>query len=276
MAHHRRRVAFQALTGRQPHLQLHQVKPRRRFGDGVLDLEPRVHLHEHELRRGVVVEELDRAGVGVPDGLRQPSGGGADLGILLARQRRRWSFLDQLLVPPLHRAVPHPHGPDATVVVGDYLDLDVAGRGQQLLDEHRVVAEGLPGLGLGRPDRPVEILGHVDPPDAAPAPTRRRLDHHGVAEPGGLAVGGLDRAHRSTAPRCDGDADGVGDALGGDLVPGAAHGFGGRADEADAEAFAKLCERGLLGDETPAHPGGVSLRCAAAPAPAGRGRGTSS
>ena len=127
------------------------------------------------------------------------------------------------------------------------------------LDEHRVVAEGLPGLGLGRTERPVEILGHVDPPDAAPAPTRRRLDHHGVAEPGGLAVGGLDRAHRSTAPRCDGDADGVGDALGGDLVPGAAHGFGCRADEADAEALAKLRERGLLGDETPAHPGGVSL-----------------
>ena len=99
---------------------------------------------------GLVVEELDRAGVGATHGLRQPSGRGADLGVLLARERRRRSFLEQLLVPPLHRAVPDPHGPDGAVVVGDDLDLDVAGPGQQPLEEHGVIAEGLPGLGLSR------------------------------------------------------------------------------------------------------------------------------
>ena len=56
----------------------------------------------------------------------------------------------QLLVPPLHRAVPDPHGPDGAVGVRNDLDLDVAGPGHQPLEEHGVIAEGLPGLGLGR------------------------------------------------------------------------------------------------------------------------------
>ena len=41
------------------------------------------------------------------------------------------------------------------------------------------------------------------------------------------------------------------------LSPSRAHGLGARADEGDADPLAELGERGVLGDEPPADPGGV-------------------
>ena len=55
-------------------LLLHQVHAGDHLGDGVLDLEPRVHLHEVEVPV-LVDQELDGAGVGVVDRLREAHGG---------------------------------------------------------------------------------------------------------------------------------------------------------------------------------------------------------
>ena len=108
--------------------------------------------------------------------------------------------------------------------------------------------------------------------DAAPAPTRRRLDHHGVAQPGGLAAAGL---ARRTAPPLHG-ATGTPTAsamrLAAILSPSAR--MASAVGPMKRRRGARRARRTRpLGDEPPARPGGVGLGVAAAPAPAGRGRG---
>ena len=104
---------------------------------------------------------------GVPDRLAQGVG-----------QAGRGRDLDQLLVAPLEAAVPVAEVDDGAAPVAGDLDLDVADRGQQLLDEHALVAEGGPGLG----DRPAVgvfdlVRGRHDP-HAAAAASADRLDQH--------------------------------------------------------------------------------------------------
>ena len=71
---------------------------------GMLDLQPRVELDEVE-RAVRADEELERAGVRVADRAHRALGGGLHLLARLGRQRRRRRLLDQLLVPPLDRAL---------------------------------------------------------------------------------------------------------------------------------------------------------------------------
>ena len=61
----------QLLPRRDPHLEFHQVDARDHLGDGVLDLQTGVHLHEEEFV-GVIGgdDELDRPRTGVVDAAR--------------------------------------------------------------------------------------------------------------------------------------------------------------------------------------------------------------
>src|SRR5207302_218865 len=72
--------------------------------DWMLDLQAGVHLEEVEAPVPVD-EELDRPSVGVADGLRDLDGGDAEPTPQLVVDRRRGRLLDQLLMPPLDRAV---------------------------------------------------------------------------------------------------------------------------------------------------------------------------
>ena len=141
-------------------LQGDEIDTSRALGDGMLDLQPRVHLEEEE---GAVVggEELDGAGARVADRPRRGDGGGeqrlAHPGDALDERRRR--FLDHLLVAALDRALPLAERPHRAVLVGHDLHLDVVPGRQVRLAEHRRVAERRRRLGLGRGDLPIE---HVE------------------------------------------------------------------------------------------------------------------
>src|SRR6266702_5937827 len=50
-------------TARDPDLRLHQVYARRALGDGVLDLDARIHLDEIETAGVCILQKLNRAGV---------------------------------------------------------------------------------------------------------------------------------------------------------------------------------------------------------------------
>ena len=56
----------QRFTRRDSELPLDQIEPRDHFGDRMLDLKTRVHLHEIESAL-LIHQELDRARVGIPD-----------------------------------------------------------------------------------------------------------------------------------------------------------------------------------------------------------------
>src|SRR5260221_10188684 len=131
----------QRLAGRDPQRGGDEVAARHEFGDGMLHLEPRVHLHEAEL--AVLVEQelagpgahvADRACQGqrrcpepIPDGV-------ADT--------RRWSLLEDLLVAPLDRTIALAEVNTVAGRIEQHLDLDMPGPFDQALQDQAVAPEG--------------------------------------------------------------------------------------------------------------------------------------
>ncbi len=238
-------------------LELHEVEPGRHLGHRVLDLEPGVDLHERERARGGVVEELDRPGPAVAGREHQAGGCLTDRSFLVVVEDGRRRLLDHLLVAALQAAVAHADRPGRAGTVGDHLHLDVAGRGDQPLEEHGGVAERGRRLGTRRGEGLGQVLGPVDTADAAAPATRGGLHHERVADRRRVLLGLGDRGHGTTAPRCDRHAGLFGQLLGRDLVADPAHRGCVGPHEGDAQPFAQLHEAGLLGDESPPHPHGV-------------------
>ncbi len=119
----------EGLPGGDAQLRLDEVDVGDFLGDGVLDLDARVHLDEHVLAGALphgVDEELDGAGVDVVQGLGELH--------RVAVQRlpdafvevRRRGDLDDLLVPALDGTVTLEEVHDIALGVGQDLDLDVA------------------------------------------------------------------------------------------------------------------------------------------------------
>ena len=137
---------------------------------GMLDLQPRVHLHEAEAvgpqPLAAVGDELDRAGADIADGPRRLDRGLAHGGAHLRRHAGRRRLLDHLLMPPLERAVALEEMHDIAVPVGEDLDLDVARREHVFLDEHARVAEGA---------QPPRAARSRAPPRTRPRSSTRRM-----------------------------------------------------------------------------------------------------
>src|SRR6185436_7414184 len=97
-------------------------------------------------------------------------------------------LLDELLVPSLDRALALTQREDAALGIAEDLHLDVARRGDDLLEIERAVAERRVGLRRRSCVRLLELLGALDVPHAAAAPACGRLEEHREAElPGGGA-----------------------------------------------------------------------------------------
>jgi hypothetical protein len=128
------------LPRRHLDLLLHEVDARRELRDGMLDLDPRVHLDEEELV--VLEQELERAraaiadlaacvGAALTDPRERPHG-----------EARRGRLLDDLLVAALHRAVALEQVDGVLVLVREHLDLDVPRIAEELLHVDLRIAEG--------------------------------------------------------------------------------------------------------------------------------------
>jgi hypothetical protein len=142
----------QSLAARHPQLPFDQVLAANLLGHRMLDLEPRVHLHEPDAvgakAFGRIGDELDRARADIVDRLGRLDRRLADRGSgrLVHSGRRR--FLDHLLVAALERAVALEQVDDIAVAVAEHLDLDMARPLDIFLDQHPVVAERRSGLPL--------------------------------------------------------------------------------------------------------------------------------
>ena len=161
-AQQRRRIQIEPLAARDPNLPAHEIEAGHHLGDRVLDLQPRVHLEEIEA--AVLVEqELDRAGVGVADRLRDRGGRRRHRRAQRRRDRQRRRLLDDLLVAALNRALALDERQHRAVRVAEQLHFDVARPRQPALEIDRGVAErgarfrsrGADGAGeVGRRRRP--------------------------------------------------------------------------------------------------------------------------
>ena len=129
----------QRRAGRDPDLLDDEIEPGDHLGDGVLDLEARVHFDEIEL--AVLVQELDRADAAIGELAHRVGHGLADAHALVLVQRGRQRLLPELLVAPLQRAVALAEMDGVALAVAQHLDLDMAGMGEIFLEIDGVVAE---------------------------------------------------------------------------------------------------------------------------------------
>ena len=163
---------------------------------------------------------------------------------------RGGAFLDQLLVPPLHRAIALQEVDHVAVVVGDDLHLDVPGMLDVFFEIDFGVAEGGLGLGLGLLDGGLQgqiVQGHAH---AAPAAAGRRLDQHRKAELVGQRDGLALALDQPLAAGHGGNVDFLGQSPGGVLVAHQGHRLVRGADELDLATAADLGKMGVFGQKT--------------------------
>ena len=227
------------------------------FGHRVLDLNPWVDLDEVEAPGIDVEQELDRARVSVLRGSGESERGIVKRRACLGIEPHRRCGLDNLLVAALYRAVALEQVERVAVVIGQNLDLDMAGAVDQLFEEHRVVAEGGAGLAPRRADLRRELARFSHDPHAAAAPAPARLDHQGKADLAGGAIGrGRIGRHRRARGQ-HGNLGRAGERAGGDLVAERPQDLGRGADESQPGLGAGLGKIGVLGKESIAGMNGI-------------------
>ncbi len=128
---------MQVVTLRDQYLRPHQVKAGDDFGDGVFDLDARVHLDEEPFMLVEVVEEFNRAGIVVTDLSGHARGGIAQFPDHFFRQAKTRCDFDDLLMAALHRAIAFVQVNHVAVLITENLHLDVLGIRNIFFKEHR-------------------------------------------------------------------------------------------------------------------------------------------
>lgn len=156
----------------------HQIDVGHLLGDGVLDLDPRVHLDEDVLP-GTVDQELDRPRTAVADPSGEGYGVGAQAVPDLRCQPLGGCHFDHLLVASLDGAVAFVQMHHVAVRVGEDLDLDVPGFDHRALDEDGRISEGGLRFPGGRLDGLAELGRVVHATHAAASAAGHGLDEDG-------------------------------------------------------------------------------------------------
>ena len=247
----------QRQAGRDPDLLLDQIDTRDGLGDGVLDLDAGVHLHEVEAPVGIE-QELHGPGIGIADRARGQHGQSADVLALGIVELRRGGDLDQLLIAPLDRAVALEQMDAVTMMVGQHLHLDVLGIDHALFEEHLGAPER---LGCLRDDALVVVTQGgrvVATPDTAPAAARGRLEHDRIADLLGAGERLIQTVQIAGAAGSDRNARFLHRLTRGGLVAHAGDELGIRPDESDAAPCAGQRQLGVLRQETIAWMHGIT------------------
>ena len=246
-ARRRRREERQGLPGGNAQLPLDQVEAGDHLGHRMLDLQPRVHLHEE----GVLAlhDELDRAGGDIADRARRGDGGLVQPGAQRGREVGRRRFLEHLLMAALHRAITGVQVDGVAVCVGEDLHLDMARFGQVALEQHAVIAEGGLGLAAGAGELRGEFLGAQHGAHALAAAAGAGLDEQREADACGLVRQRRLVLRLAMVAGHDRDAGGFHQPLALGLAAHGADGGGRRADEGDAGGRAGFREVGVLREE---------------------------
>ena len=158
-----------------PQLCFDEVNIGHFFGDGVLDLDTRVHLDEH-VATGLVDQELDGARVYIVDVMSERDRIAGQCVSLCCRQVGGRSNLDDLLETPLDRTVALVEMNDVASRIAENLDFDVADVGHCLFEEDGVVAKGAQRFTHGGVDGLGQVGRVLDATHAAAAATCGCLD----------------------------------------------------------------------------------------------------
>ena len=248
----------EALAGGDADLGLDEVDAGDHLGDAVLDLDAGVHLDEVELAV-LVHEELDGPGVPVADVLHASLDGLAHLGAQFGRDHETGGLFDELLVAALDGALALTQAEDVAVLVGENLELDVAGALDEFFEVEVTVAEGARGLAGGLLEERGQLFGGAHDAHSASTAAGRCLEHDGVADGAGALQGlGLAGEHAVGAGK-DGDAGLLHGLARGAFFAHQAGDLGRRADELDVGGAADLGEVGVLAEQAVSGMDGVDV-----------------
>lgn len=170
----------QRQSGSHPDLLAHDIDAGDLLADGVLDLQPGIHLHEVEL--AVLEQELDRAGILVTHCLGRLDREHANFLALHLVQLGGRRDLDQLLIAPLDGTIALEEMNHAPVAVSEHLNFDVPGIEDALLDEDIGAAEGFGRLGDDAWEVAVQFGFGIAAADAATTAAGRRLEHDRIPD----------------------------------------------------------------------------------------------
>ncbi len=176
-------LKWKALAVRDADLPVDQVESGDQLGDGMLDLQAGVHLQEIKIARIRFDDKFDRPGVVIIHSLCRGDRGFSHFFTQLRSQQWGRGFLDDLLMPPLHRAFALEEVDEVSLLVAEDLELHVMGVGHILLDQQPVIAEGmqrLPSCGLDLLGQIVRLPYHPHPLAAA---SGRGFDQNRISDP---------------------------------------------------------------------------------------------
>ena len=215
----------------------------------MLDLQPRVHLHEIEILLGID-QELDRARPDVAHGARRRHRSLRHGAAHLCGEARSGRLLDDLLMAALHRAITVVERRHAAMGVREHLHLDVPCGRKIALEQQPVIAKGGPRQTLRGLHRGGHFARGVHDLHALAAAARARLDDQRephaprlFGETRGRLVGAvIARGHRHADRRHRG--------LGRALRSHGTNRGGRRSDELKAGIEACLRKLGVLRQKT--------------------------
>ena len=174
-------IHLERAAGGDADLFAHDVEAGDGFGDGMLDLQARVHLDEIE--PAVLEQEFDRAGAEIADLLERAcvtmppiSSRCAALsaGLGASSQTFWWRRCSEQSRSPRCSTLPWPSARICTSMWRGLLQI--------FFEIDRIVAEGGFGLGARRRERHGELRLAIRDLHAASAAARRRLDENGIAD----------------------------------------------------------------------------------------------
>ena len=169
------RLAEQLQPLRHLNLAAHQIDARDHLGDRVLHLDARIHLDEVPGARIGIHQELHGSGVVIAGRARQLDGGLGQRAADRIVQPHRGRHLDDLLMPPLHRAIAFIEVQQVAGAIAQDLHFDVAGALDVAFQEYRIVAEGRARLALRFRQPLAEFRRPAHHAHAAPAAAEGRL-----------------------------------------------------------------------------------------------------
>ena len=260
-------LANRGLLERQPlarcdaQLPLDEIEAGDQFGDRMLDLQARVHLHEIEAPVGAD-DELDGAGVHVADRLRGAHGRGRHRGAGCRVDEGRRRFLDDLLVAALHRAFALEQVHATAMRVAEDLYLDVARPLEEALEHEPAVAECAFRLAARAADRLVERGGFAHDAHALATAAGHGLDEERISDGRSLPCESRGRLILAHVAGHDRHARGGNQRLGLVLQAHRPHRGRRRTDEDDACGGAGFGEGRVLGKETVARVDRIGARVA--------------